>query len=101
MSDVLPGDPIERIVQKTDAALAAMTTALKAVQGHARRQQPCRAPMDRRLLLAGPGVVLLALLIGIAIGWGFHNPPSQLVCGDQADGSRMCWMYTKLPTVKR
>lgn len=43
-------------------------------------------------------VVLGALVIGIGIGWWLHMPPSELACGDQADGGRICWMYTRLPT---
>jgi hypothetical protein len=88
IDEILPGDPLYSIIQNA---------AVKAVQGHARRQQPCRAQMDRRLLFAGPGVVLAAILIGIAIGWWMHSPATELACGDQADGSRMCWMWVRLP----
>jgi hypothetical protein len=38
------------------------------------------------------------LVVGIGAGWWLHAPPSELACGDQADGSRICWMYTRLPT---
>jgi hypothetical protein len=37
----------------------------------------------------------LSIQIG---GWWVHSPPSQLACADQTDGSRICWMYTRLPT---
>jgi hypothetical protein len=47
------------------------------------------------LLLAA---LLVTLGIGLGTGWRLHSPPSELACGDQADGSRVCWMYTKLPT---
>ncbi len=51
----------------------------------------------------GIGVVL-ALAFGACCalgGWWMHAPPSELACADQADGSRICWMYTRLPTPKR
>jgi len=41
--------------------------------------------------------LLIALVVGLGIGWRLHSPASELACGDQADGSRICWMYTRLP----
>jgi hypothetical protein len=35
---------------------------------------------------------------GVGAGWWLHAPPSELACTDQSDGSRLCWMYTRLPT---
>jgi hypothetical protein len=37
------------------------------------------------------------LAVGIAAGWWVHRPPSKPACADQADGARLCWMYTRLP----
>jgi hypothetical protein len=49
---------------------------------------------------------LAAVIVSVAAlafggGWWMHSPPSEMACADQADGSRLCWMYTKLPTLKR
>jgi hypothetical protein len=49
---------------------------------------------------------LAAVIIGVAAlafgaGWWMHAPASELACADQTDGSRICWMYTRLPTVAR
>jgi hypothetical protein len=41
--------------------------------------------------------LLGASVLGVGAGWWLHTPPSELVCGDQADGARICWMYTRLP----
>jgi hypothetical protein len=43
-------------------------------------------------------VLIEALLVEAVGGWWLHSPPSALGCGDQSDGSRICWMYTRLPT---
>lgn len=42
-------------------------------------------------------VVLGAVVVGFGAGWRAHSPPSELACADQTDGSRLCWMYTRLP----
>jgi hypothetical protein len=42
--------------------------------------------------------LLGAIIVGFGAGWRAHTPPSELACADQADGSRICWMYTRLPT---
>jgi hypothetical protein len=45
--------------------------------------------------------VAVSLAVGATCafgGWWMHAPPSELACADQADGSRVCWMYTRLPT---
>jgi hypothetical protein len=42
-------------------------------------------------------VVLGAVAIGFGSGWWAHSLPAGLTCADQADGSRVCWMYTRLP----
>jgi hypothetical protein len=45
--------------------------------------------------------VLVALAFGACCalgGWWMHSPPSELACADQADGSRLCWMYIRLPS---
>jgi hypothetical protein len=44
-------------------------------------------------------VVLGAVVGGFGAGWWAHSPPTELACGDQADGSRICWMYTRLPVI--
>jgi hypothetical protein len=46
---------------------------------------------------------LAAVIIGVAAlafgaGWWMRAPESELACADQTDGSRLCWMYTRLPT---
>ncbi len=46
-------------------------------------------------------VVLGAVLAGAGAGWWAHSPPTELACADQADGSRVCWMFTRLPTAHR
>jgi hypothetical protein len=43
-------------------------------------------------------VILGAVVVGFGAGWRAHSPPSELACGDEPDGSRICWMYTRLPT---
>ena len=60
------------------------------------RQLAARTFWQMSLLAAGGGLALL--LIGVAAGWWLHAPASELACADQADGSRACWMYTRLPT---
>jgi hypothetical protein len=55
----------------------------------------------RTSYLRSVAVLLVALLgalgLGIGVGWWVFAPPSQLACADQTDGSRLCWMYTRLP----
>lgn len=48
--------------------------------------------------------VTVSLAVGATCaygGWWMHSPPAELACADQTDGSRICWMYTRLPTTKR
>jgi hypothetical protein len=51
--------------------------------------------------LAVAGALVIGSLVGFGAGWWVHSPPSELACADQTDGSRICWMYTRLPTVTR
>jgi hypothetical protein len=47
--------------------------------------------------------VAVSLAIGAACafgGWWWRGDPSTLQCADQTDGSRVCWMYERLPTPK-
>lgn len=58
--------------------------------------------LDRRLsiqigLCVGVAFVIGSLL-GFGSGWYVHSPVSELACADQVNGSRACWMYTRLPT---
>jgi hypothetical protein len=46
-------------------------------------------------------VVLGAVVVGFGAGWRAHSPPSELACADQTDGSRLCWMYTRLPVGRK
>jgi anti-sigma-K factor RskA len=41
---------------------------------------------------------LAVLVLGIGIGWRLYAPPAELTCADQTDGSRICYMYARLPT---
>jgi hypothetical protein len=34
-------------------------------------------------------------------GWWWRGDPPELQCADQSDGSRVCWVYTRLPAPKR
>jgi hypothetical protein len=43
-------------------------------------------------------VVLCAALLGFGAGWRIFSPPSEMTCANQSDGSRLCWIYTRLPT---
>jgi hypothetical protein len=54
---------------------------------------------NRAGIAIGVGVALIFGAICGAGGWWAHSPPTELACGDQADGSRICWMYTRLPVV--
>ena len=43
-------------------------------------------------------VVLSAVALGFGAGRWAYSPPSKLACADEADGSRLCWIYSWLPT---
>jgi hypothetical protein len=51
-----------------------------------------RAAMGFFMLL-----VLVLGLMGFGLGWYISRPYSALECQDQTDGSRLCYMWTKLP----
>jgi hypothetical protein len=54
--------------------------------------------MRLSLMLMMACLLLAAMLIGAGAGWWLHSPPSEMVCADQADGSRICWLYQRLAT---
>jgi hypothetical protein len=43
-------------------------------------------------------VIIVVAAAAFGTGWWMHTPPSELACADQVDGSRLCWMYTRLPS---
>lgn len=52
---------------------------------------------NRAGIAIGVVVMLTFGAVCAAAGWWWGDPPV-LQCADQPDGSRVCWMYERLPT---
>jgi hypothetical protein len=76
---------------QVDAIAQRLISGCKAWSQHFARSSDLRS----RALLALAGVVILVM--GVAIGWRLFAAPPGLVCADQADGSRLCYVYTRPP----
>lgn len=42
------------------------------------------------------GVFVAGLSIGLVGGWGWRGAPPDLTCTDQPNGSRVCYMFTRM-----
>ena len=53
---------------------------------------------NRAAIAVGVVVTLAFGVVCVAGGWWWRGDPPELQCGDQPDGSRVCWMYERLPS---
>jgi hypothetical protein len=101
------GDIIAARNPLSENAKAELITAVEdgAFRGVRKEANRMIRTIDRRLSieigLSVAGALVIGSLVGFGSGRWMRSPPSELACADQTDGSRICWMYTRLPTVRR
>lgn len=95
--DPLP--KVERDALKAEILTAVEDGAFKGMRLEAQRMlRTFDRSQARNTGLAVAGALVIGASLAFFAGWWVFTPPSQLACADQNDGSRVCWMYTRLPT---
>jgi hypothetical protein len=97
-------EDLKRTVAETMQPPATVLTDKQVDQMGRRVMQGCEA-WSRHLVRASylrSWALLTAVLLGVAVlgfgaGWRSHAPVTELACTDQTDGSRLCWLYQRLP----